>query len=300
MEGLLQMASGLDYIHSKHIVHQNLKPENILLSATRPVHFKLSEFIPSRLKTEESKVWMAPEILGVIDQDCCDLDTGVVSDALATALSDVWSLGCVFFYFLSRGEHPFGEKNTVRIFNILEGNPYLLTELTPYSDHTWKLSLVAEMIAQVPNQRSPLIDTKKQLELVVSYINDLNESQTLPESLTEDGSSLLHFAAQLKSKTAPLLMAEFLSRSSDINVRDKHGRTPLDVVTTNRSPWASVLTRQLQRRGGRYSHQVDQVDQVDQVNQPSLSALCASDLKEQLLENVRNVCIKDSEGYEWV
>ena len=118
------MVSGLEYIHSKDIVHQNIKPQNILISSSLPVQLKLSEFRVTSAISEASKVWMAPEILEGIDE------TGVAVTALATPLSDVWSLGCVFFYFLLRGEHPFGEKNAVRIFNILEGNPYLLTGKT--------------------------------------------------------------------------------------------------------------------------------------------------------------------------
>jgi len=128
VDGLLQMASGLDYIHSKHLVHQNIKPQNILISTTRPVQFKLSEIGLHRAVPGTSRIWMAPELLGPIDaMNASHLEAGGVCAALATALSDVWSLGCIFFFFLRERGHPFGEKDVVRIFNILEGNPYLLT-----------------------------------------------------------------------------------------------------------------------------------------------------------------------------
>ena len=160
----------------------------------------------------------------------------------------------------------------------------------------WKLSLVADMVAKAPEERLQLTEIKKQLEFIVSYIHDLDESDCSPESLTDDGSSLLHFAAQLKSRTAPPLMAEFLSRTKHINVQDKQGRTPLDVVAGNTSQWAPVLTQQLLQRGGRYS----QSPSLSDVDHLTLSALYAAHMKKQLLENVRNVCIKDSEGYEWL
>ena len=44
-EGLLQMASGLEYLHSKCIVHGNLKPQNILVSTGQCLTFKLSAYV---------------------------------------------------------------------------------------------------------------------------------------------------------------------------------------------------------------------------------------------------------------
>ena len=67
-EGLLQMASGLEYLHSKRIVHGNLKPQNILVSTGECVTFKLSADVgQSRQQSRQVlSVWMAPELLETV------------------------------------------------------------------------------------------------------------------------------------------------------------------------------------------------------------------------------------------
>lgn len=44
LQVLHQIASGLNFLHSKNIVHGDVKPENILNSLSRPVEMKLSDF----------------------------------------------------------------------------------------------------------------------------------------------------------------------------------------------------------------------------------------------------------------
>ena len=218
---------------------------------------------------------------------------GTRSERRTSSESSIFSKGILTYWQVTR---------------LLESKPkanwlFCTKELTTPTDHEWKLSLVADMVVKTPEERSQLIEIKKHLEFVASYINDLNESKSSPESLTDDGSSLLHFAAQLRSRTAPSLMAEFLSKSSNVNVPDKHGRTPLDIAAGNRSQWAPLLIRQLRRRGARYSQPLPtphrQASHV-KTDRLALSTLSSSDMKKQVLENVRDVSIKDSEGYEWV
>jgi serine/threonine protein kinase len=41
--------------------------------------------------------------------------------------SDIWSLGCLFFYFLTRGVHPYGDDNDIIPWKILmKKNPVKL------------------------------------------------------------------------------------------------------------------------------------------------------------------------------
>ena len=120
VEGSLQMVSGLEYLHSQNIVHGNIKPENVLISSAQPVLLKLGDF--SRLR-ESLSVWTAPEILTETTDDVRQLGASV-AQRRATAQSDTWSLGCVLFFFLQQGRHPFGDKNIIK--NASEGNPNLL------------------------------------------------------------------------------------------------------------------------------------------------------------------------------
>lgn len=71
---LYEIASGLHYIHSQNLVHRNIKPENILVSLTAPVHIKLSEFslmeqfsfhdtFHNGFECKEYLTWIAPEVV---------------------------------------------------------------------------------------------------------------------------------------------------------------------------------------------------------------------------------------------
>ena len=113
-EGLLQLATGLEYLHSKRIVHGNLKPQNILVSTGQCLTFKLSADVGQSLS-----VWMAPELLKTVHYDPRQQMTSKRNDTVA---SDVWSLGCLFFYFLRDGRHPFGDSSMLRTLqNIAAG-----------------------------------------------------------------------------------------------------------------------------------------------------------------------------------
>ena len=125
-EDLLQMASGLEYLHSKRIVHGNLKPQNILVSTDQCLTFKLSADV-GRSK-ELLSVWMAPELLETVHYDPRQQMTSKRND---TAASDVWSLGCLFFYFLRDGRHPFGDSNMLKtLWNIAAGDAAQLKAAT--------------------------------------------------------------------------------------------------------------------------------------------------------------------------
>ena len=128
---LLQLADGLDYIHStKQLVHGDIRPENVfvftspcsgqatvkwagfglLKTAIKVVPFPLS-------KLKGSMNWMAPELLNLL---LCPTESTVVVDQV---LADIYSAGCTFFFYLSRGRHPFGNHSISILSNAKLNNP---------------------------------------------------------------------------------------------------------------------------------------------------------------------------------
>ena len=127
-EILLQMASGLYYLHSNEIVHRDLKPENVLFSSSTSMDtklnvIKLADFGISRIvcadkNAEHSKKEISNETLRRFGTD------GWIPHEMYTQSgyteekgkqADVWSLGCLFVFTLLDGKHPFGKDISSRI-----------------------------------------------------------------------------------------------------------------------------------------------------------------------------------------
>ncbi|XP_027728902.1 serine/threonine-protein kinase/endoribonuclease IRE1 [Vombatus ursinus] len=152
---LQQTTSGLAYLHSLSIVHRDLKPHNILLSMPN-AHGKIKAMISDfglckklavgrhsfsrRSGVPGTEGWIAPEMLS---EDCKDNPTYTV---------DIFSAGCVFYYVISDGNHPFG-KSLQRQANILLG-AYSLDCLHPEKhEDIVAHELIEKMIAMDPQKR---------------------------------------------------------------------------------------------------------------------------------------------------
>ena len=118
-------------MHERGIIHRDLKPANILIVYPRgntiglPV-MKLADFGLCHVvrgdrsefsfsKIAGSEGWMAPEML--------QKETERFS-----YLVDIFPLGLLFYYILSRGLHPYGSSPIERVSRIANNQPMKLTE----------------------------------------------------------------------------------------------------------------------------------------------------------------------------
>lgn len=182
---LYQITNGINHLHGLRIVHRDLKPQNILVSMGKDGKPRLlvSDFgLCKKLEGEQSSFrattahaagtsgWRAPELL-VDDEASNGKDippstdsTASTSDALvsldllphrrATRAIDIFSLGLVFFYVLTKGRHPFdcGDKY-MREVNIRHGR-YNLSELSVLGDYQHEAyDLISSMLAAEPKRR---------------------------------------------------------------------------------------------------------------------------------------------------
>uniref|UniRef100_A0AAR2IGN7 Serine/threonine-protein kinase/endoribonuclease IRE1 n=1 Tax=Pygocentrus nattereri TaxID=42514 RepID=A0AAR2IGN7_PYGNA len=151
---LQQTMSGLAHLHSLSIVHRDLKPHNILVSmpnAHGRVRAMISDFglckklavgrhsFSRRSGVPGTEGWIAPEVLS---EDVAHNPTCKV---------DIFSAGCVFYYVVSQGSHPFG-KSLQRQANILFG-AYSLALLQPDRHDIVAMNLIEQMLSMEPGKR---------------------------------------------------------------------------------------------------------------------------------------------------
>ena len=156
---LREATDGLAYLHSLRIVHRDIKPANVLLSVcptTSSVKAMISDFGLCK-KLANGRVsfsrrsggipgtegWIAPELMGEV----------VDGHQRTTHAVDIFSLGCVFYYVLSKGSHPFGDA-LQRQSNIMSGR-YDLSKLTDEDDLLGIRELVSAMISKDAQLRPP-------------------------------------------------------------------------------------------------------------------------------------------------
>ncbi|KAF8062248.1 other/IRE protein kinase [Lyophyllum atratum] len=147
-KALKQITSGLRHLHALKLVHRDIKPQNILVSSGKTApggktayRMLISDFgLCKRLDVDQTSFlptahgamaagtvgWRAPEILrGEVKLDDLSDDhsmssrgstgtaTGTPSTARSTRLTksvDIFALGCLFYYTLTNGGHPFGDR----------------------------------------------------------------------------------------------------------------------------------------------------------------------------------------------
>lgn len=183
---LWQIVAGVRYLHSLKIVHRDLKPQNILVAmprsriGSRALRLLISDFgLCKKLEDNQSSFrattahaagtsgWRAPELL--VDDDKSPTGLGVESqhtessepavvdpqtNRRATRAIDIFSLGCVFYYVLTRGGHPFDKNGKfMREANIVKGN-YNLDELQRLGDYAFEAEdLIQSMLSLDPRRR---------------------------------------------------------------------------------------------------------------------------------------------------
>ncbi|MGQ0674375.1 MAG: protein kinase domain-containing protein [Hyphomicrobium sp.] len=102
-----QMAKGLRAFHRKEIIHQDLKPENVMIDATGTV--KIIDFGSSRAAgiEESARSVETPDLVGTIDYTAPEYHRGETP----TNRSDIYSLGVIAYEMLT-GRLPYGKGFT--------------------------------------------------------------------------------------------------------------------------------------------------------------------------------------------
>jgi len=102
----MNAANGLSFLHSKHIIHRDVKTQNFLVNdvfAVKVIDFGVSRIIDNEQKMTliGTPIWMAPEVL---------------ARSKYTEKADVYSFGLVLWAMVS-GKQPFDDVNPFALAN---------------------------------------------------------------------------------------------------------------------------------------------------------------------------------------
>ncbi|TKX26244.1 ribonuclease-like protein 1 [Elsinoe australis] len=184
-KALYQIVLGLKHLHARRIIHRDIKPQNILIgrptATNKGPHLLISDFglcktLPDNASTVADATvnagtcgWKAPELISQ-PKDTASLN-GHSSTSTSDGTSgnpggvkraaDIFSLGCLFFWVLTGGCHPFDDKEgwaQIRELNIKKNNMQNMHKLDLGSDTEEPMQLITAMLAHRPEERPNVND----------------------------------------------------------------------------------------------------------------------------------------------
>ncbi|KAK7250757.1 hypothetical protein RIF29_33413 [Crotalaria pallida] len=176
------IVSGIVHLHDLGIIHRDLKPQNVLIIEGKSLCAKLSDMgISKRLLEDMSSLahnvtgggssgWQAPEQL---------------VQGRQTRAVDLFSLGCVLFFCLTGGRHPFGDR-LERDVNVVKNKKDLfLVEFIPEAE-----DLISRLLNPDPDLRPKAIEVLHHpffwsSEMRLSFLRDTSDRVELEDRETD-------------------------------------------------------------------------------------------------------------------
>lgn len=175
---LTQISDGLQYLHAQGIVHQDIKPENILFHGhTAPIQYVLTDFgVSTKIKENVARMTLPREQAFALTPAYAAPEQfkGKVSSK-----SDVFSLG-VILYEMTQGRLPFSSRGFVQsIPSNLQIPEFDQAEIQPALR-----SVIGAMLAPDPDDRPSASEifqklTEKEVARTILRQDQLTQIQTL-------------------------------------------------------------------------------------------------------------------------
>ncbi|MBA0860365.1 hypothetical protein Goshw_016888 [Gossypium schwendimanii] len=199
-----QLAAGLQVLQEKHLIHRDLKPQNLLLTKGSTPQLKIGDFGFARSLTPEnladtlcgSPLYMAPEIIQNKKYD---------------AKADLWSVGAILFQLVT-GKPPFDGNNQLQLFqNILRSTELQFPEGALEKLHPDCVNLCRSLLRHDPVERltfREFFDHKFLGERSKKVGLELDSSRLQSEAMVEQ------FDSSASEKKSPLPYRDVIDISS--------------------------------------------------------------------------------------
>ncbi|CAL8108719.1 unnamed protein product [Orchesella dallaii] len=191
-EILRQITVGLEWLHENDILLLGMKPENVLLKR-KPARVKLSGFgLSTRVqRTEELDFVPKHNVVETLGFEAPELEAQanetLEDKPKCTFASDVYSLGCMYYYVLTDGANDFGDlKNIENLEKDLE-----------HSDEEYKaivqdIIIIKQMISDDPTTR-PSCSSLLSQPILKSRSSNENKGGDQNKDLLTEEAPLLRF-----------------------------------------------------------------------------------------------------------
>ncbi|MEZ5470183.1 MAG: serine/threonine-protein kinase [Marinicella sp.] len=147
----LQLAHAVNAIHKNHVVHADIKPQNVMIEPGRGavlMDFGAGHDLKeqsNRMVTAYTPLAMAPELF---------------HDKKATSASDVYALGVVYYYIFNDGTYPYNPASMTELKELLQ-QP--IRKLSFNKLPAILKGLIMQMLSSNPNKRPAAQHIKNQL-----------------------------------------------------------------------------------------------------------------------------------------
>lgn len=199
----IQVSMGIEAAHNNHIIHRDIKPQNIIISKDGKV--KVTDFGIAKAATSNT---ITSNVMGSVHYTSPEQARGGFSDEK----SDIYSLGCTLFEMLT-GHVPYDGETTVAI-----AIKHIQEEMPSPREYVSEIPVCVEKIIFKCTQKSPDRRYQNMAELIV----DLKKSLITPD---EDFVTMVDVDASAATKAiTDEDMAEIKERTGSIAVDEVHMR----------------------------------------------------------------------------